>query len=123
MVKSDRENGKSYYAQVKEENERLKEKVSWLDSESFLLDSSADIRQVYSFMKRNPSSAKFIFKKYKALQPTIRELCDPDNPLYLDGVKKSLEGIVQNEEAKEDLKSIQEKIGFLGRERDKPKKN
>lgn len=119
MAKSDGENKESYYSKVKAENEELKEKVAWLDSESFILDSTADIRQVYSFMKRNPSSAKFIFKKYKALQPTIRELCDPDNPLYLDGVKKSLEGIVQIEDAKDDLKSLQERIGFLGRERDK----
>lgn len=51
----------------------LKEKVSWLDSETFLLESSADIRQVYNFLKRNPGSAKFIYKKYKPLQPTIRE--------------------------------------------------
>lgn len=93
--------------------------VQWLDSESFLLDSTADIRQVYSFKKRNPSSAKFIYKKYKGLQPTIKELYDPDSPLYLDGVKKSLEGIVQIEDANEDLKSIQERIGFLVRERDK----
>ena len=54
MPKSDGENKESYYSKVKAENEELKEKVAWLDSESFLLDSSADIRQVYSFMKRNP---------------------------------------------------------------------
>ena len=93
--------------------------VQWLDSESFLLDSTADIRQVYSFLKKKPESAKFIFKKYKALQPTIKELCDPDNPLYLDAVKSTLQDIVVIEDAKDDLKSLQERIGFLGRERDK----
>ena len=63
MAKSDTEGKESYYSKVKQKNEELKQKVAWLDSESFLLDSTADIRQVYSFMKRNPSSAKFIYKK------------------------------------------------------------
>lgn len=76
------------------------------DRVSDLLDSEADRRQVYHYMKKNPESARFIFKKYKNLQPMIREVCDPENPLYLEGVKKSLEGIIEITDTKEDLKKL-----------------
>ncbi|CAC11956.1 hypothetical protein [Thermoplasma acidophilum] len=98
----------SYYRKIKEENEKLKKKVEWLDNDSFLLDSEADKRQVYHYMKKNPESAKFIFKKYKNLQPMIREVCDPENPLYIDGVKKALEGIIEINDAEEDLERLKE---------------
>jgi chromosome segregation ATPase len=110
MVKSNGEGKESYYTKVKVENEELKRTVAWLDSDSFLLDSSADIRQVYMFLKKYPESAKFIFKKYKSLQPVIKELCDPDNPIYLEGVKNALSGIVQFEDTKEETQKIKAEL-------------
>ena len=110
MPKSDGEGKESYYSKVKQENEELRKMVQWLDSESFLLDHDADIRQVYYYLKKNPASAKFIYRKYKSLQPIIKELCDPDNPLYLDGVAKALTGIVELENDKEDLAKIKSEI-------------
>ena len=100
----------SYYSKVKAENEVLKERVAWLDNDSFLLDSNADIRQVYIYMKKNPGSAKFIFRKYKELQPIIKEICDPENPLYLDGVKMALDGIVDLESDKENVEQLKAEI-------------
>ena len=91
----------------------LKEKVSWLDSETFLLESSADIRQVYNFLKRNPGSAKFIYKKYKPLQPTIRERCDPENPIYLEEVANNLKNVCALSNAKEDITTLQNKKSYL----------
>ena len=108
-VKKDREQ-ESYYSKVKAENEALRQKVAWLDGDAFLLDSNADIRQVYLYMKRNPASARFIYQKYKPLQPVIREICDPENPLYLDGVAKALEGIVEFENDKGDLEKLKAEI-------------
>ena len=108
-VKKDKD-GESYYSKVKAENEALKERVAWLDNESFLLDSNADIRQVYIYMKKNPASARFIYQKYKPLQPIIKELCDPENPLYLDGVKKALDGIVDLESDKENVEKLKAEI-------------
>ena len=80
MTKTD---GESYYSKVKQENEELRQKVAWLENDSFLLDSEVDKRQVYYYLKKNPGSAKFIYRKYRGLQPIIRELCDKENPLYL----------------------------------------
>ncbi len=108
-VKKDKD-VESYYSKVKAENEALKERVAWLDNESFLLDSNADIRQVYIYMKKNPASARFIYQKYKPLQPIIKELCDPENPLYLDGVKKALDGIVDLESDKENVEKLKAEI-------------
>lgn len=110
MAKSDEGKKDSYYQKVKQENEELKDKYGWLESESFLLDGSADMRNVYMFLKKNPESAKFIYKKYKPLQATIKEICDPENPLYLDGVAKALEGIVQVEDSKEDIQKLKQEI-------------
>ena len=109
VAKADKEQ-ESYYSKVKAENEALKERVAWLDNDSFLLDSQADIRQVYIYMKKNPGSAKFIYRKYRPLQPIIKELCDPENPLYLDGVKKALEGIVELENDKENAERLKAEI-------------
>ena len=111
-VKADRKekDTESYYSKVKQENEALKERVAWLDNDSFLLDSQADIRQVYIYMKKNPGSAKFIYRKYRPLQSVIKELCDPENPLYLDGVKKALDGIVELESDKENAERLKAEI-------------
>ena len=100
----------SYYSRVKQENAELKEKVGWLDNDSFLLDQDVDVRQAYIYMKKNPDSAKFIFRKYKALQPIIKELCDSENPLYLDGVKTALDGIVELESDKENAETLKAEI-------------
>ena len=108
-VKADKDKD-SYYSKVKQENAELKEKVGWLDNDSFLLDSQADIRQVYVYMKRNPASARFIYQKYKPLQPVIRELCDPQNPLYLNGVAKALAEIVDVESDKENAEKLKAEI-------------
>jgi hypothetical protein len=111
-VKADKKDKEqeSYYGKVKAENAELKEKVGWLDNDSFLLDQDVDRRQAYIYMKKNPESAKFIFRKYKPLQPILKELCDKDNPLYLDGVAKALEGIVELENDKEDMAKIKSEI-------------
>lgn len=122
MPKAD-DGKESYYSKLKQENEELKKKVEWLDNDSFLLDPDVDKRQAYYYLKKNPESARFIFKKYKNLQPIIRELCDPENPLYLDGVKKALEGIIEITNSKEDLEKLkaevakeQKEIGLLQNE-------
>ena len=111
-VKADKKekDTESYYSKVKAENEALKERVAWLDNDSFLLDSNADIRNAYIYMKKNPASARFIYQKYKPLQPIIKEICDPENPLYLDGVKTALDGIVDLESDKENVEQLKAEI-------------
>ena len=84
--------------------------MAWLENDSFLLDSEVDKRQVYYYLKKNPESAKFIYRKYGGLQPIIRELCDPEDPLYLDEVRKALEGIVTIEDSKENLEKLKAEI-------------
>ena len=108
-AKADKEQ-ESYYSKVKAENAELKEKVAWLDNDSFLLDQNADVKQVYYYLKKNPGSAKFIYRKYKPLQPIIKELCDPENPLYLDGVAKALAEIVDLESDKENAEKLKAEI-------------
>ena len=100
----------SYYSRVKQENAELKEKVGWLDNDSFLLDQDVDVRQAYIYLRKNPDSAKFIFRKYKALQPIMKELCDSENPLYLDGVAKALADIVDVESDKENAETLKAEI-------------
>ena len=108
-AKADKEQ-ESYYSKVKAENAELKEKVAWLDNDSFLLDQNADVKQVYYYLKKNPGSAKFIYRKYRPLQSVIKELCDPENPLYLDGVKTALDGIVEMENDKETAETLKSEI-------------
>ena len=111
-VKADKKDKEqeSYYSKVKAENAELKEKVGWLDNDSFLLDQDVDVRQAYIYLRKNPDSAKFIFRKYKALQPIMKELCDSENPLYLDGVAKALADIVDVESDKENAETLKAEI-------------
>ena len=118
MAKSDGENKESYYSKLKAENEELKREITWLDNK-FLLYPDVDEITVYGYLKNNPGASEFIYKKYSKLRSLIAELCDPKNPLYLPEVAENLKEIVTLENAKEDLKSIQDRIGFLGSERDK----
>ena len=63
---------------------------------------------------KKPESAQFIYNKYKQHQDVITELCDPHNPLYIDGVKKELEGIAVIEDEKETLAKLEEEKTKLG---------
>ncbi len=103
----------SYYSRLKKENEELKQKVEWLDNESWILGENPKITQVYEYLVINPKSAKFIYDKYPQHQKVIRELCDPANPLYIDGVKKELEGIVAIETTKDFMAKLEEETKKL----------
>ena len=107
-VDNDKKKNKTYYSKVKAENEQLKKKVEWIEEDAWILGNNPKIEQVYHYLKDYPKSAKFIYNKYPEHQKVIKELCDPLNPLYLDGVKKELEGIVVIESNEDRLQKIRE---------------
>ena len=82
------------YNKMKEEIAELRSKLDWLDN-SFLLDSEIDKRKAYGFIKENPSGARFVYKKYPTLRPILKEICDPENPLYLQSVADQLKDLVE----------------------------
>lgn len=104
----------TYYSKLKAENEELKKKLEWLDRDSWLLKKDAEIEAIYEYLIKKPESAQFIYNKYKQHQDVIRELCDPHNPLYIDGVAKELEGIAVIEDEKETLAKLEEEKTKLG---------
>jgi hypothetical protein len=113
---------------IKKENKKgIREYIVWLLKKennnnlssnnnqigNFLLKSDIDPETTYNYLRTNPHASKFIYKKYEKLRPIISEICDPDNPLYLEEVKNELSGIVEvkNEENKLDkLKEEQNKV-------------
>ena len=94
------------YNKMKEEIQELRSKLDWLDN-SFLLDNEIDRKKAYGYIKENPSGVRFIFKKYPNLRPILKEICDPENPLYLESVAEKLKDLVELYDAKEDLESMQ----------------
>ena len=82
------------YNKMKEEIAELRSKLDWLDN-SFLLDSEIDKRKAYGFIKENPSGVRFVYKKYPTLRPILKEICDPENPLYLQSVADQLKDLVE----------------------------
>ena len=109
MVKAEsKKSDATYYSKIKSENEELKKKVEWLEGDSWLLGRNPKIEQVYEYLVKKPESAKFIYNKYPEHQTVIKELCDPANPLYIDGVKKELEGIVVIETTKDFMAKLEE---------------
>jgi hypothetical protein len=79
---------------MKQELEELRAKLDWLDN-SFLLDNEIDKKKAYGFIKENPSGVRFVYKKYPNLRPVLKEICDPENPLYLQSVADQLKDLVE----------------------------
>ncbi|MGP6221058.1 hypothetical protein [Caldiplasma sukawensis] len=77
---------------------------------SFLMTTKATNEEIYDYLKCNPNASRFIFKKYKENQDFIKELCDPENPLYLDDVANNLLELYQVSENKENLDQIKSEI-------------
>ena len=94
------------YNRMKQELEELRAKLDWLDN-SFLLEPNVDTKKAYGYLKENPSGVRFVFKKYPNLRPILKEICDPENPLYLESVAEKLKDLVEFYDAKEDLESMQ----------------
>ena len=108
----------TYYQRLKQENQDLKAMISWAD-ESFLLDSDVDIRTIYGYLKTKPEAAKFIYKKYEKARDSLREICDPDNPLYLPSVEEILRETIKIESEKGQILKIKSELSHLLNEQSK----
>ena len=93
------------YNRMKQELEELRAKLDWLDN-SFLLDNEIDKKKAYGFIKENPSGVRFVYKKYPNLRPILKEICDPENPLYLQSVADQLKDLIELTDAKEDFEAL-----------------
>ena len=104
------------YNKMKQELSDLKAQMSWLDN-SFLLDTEVDAKKIYGYLKSNPSAAPFIYEKYKDLRQILVEISNPKNPLYLPKVREELNGIIDLESKKDDIKAVEEKLTALRNEK------
>lgn len=77
---------------------------------SFLMGTKATNEGIYDYLKSNPQASRFIFKKYKENEQFIKELCDPENPLYLEDVANNLMELYQISEDKENLEQIRNDV-------------
>ena len=104
------------YDRMKLEIQELKAKLEWMDK-SFLLESTIDKKIAYGFLKDEPRSARFVYRKYPAIREILKEICDPDNPLYLSQVADELKGLIEVVGLKEDLVSLEAEKRRLLQER------
>ena len=82
MPKEDGES-KSYYQELKAQNEQMRSKLSVLENEGFLLRRDVDIENLYMYLKKNHKAAQFIYQKYASVREVLKEICNPRNPLYI----------------------------------------
>jgi archaellum component FlaC len=108
-TKEDSEN-RSYYQELKAQNEEMRRKLSVLENEGFLLEPHVNLQNLYMYLKKNHKAAQFIYEKYSEVRPVLKELCNPRNPLYIEAVANELRDLITITDAKED-------IGSLNRER------
>ena len=114
MVKNDDTGKSSYYQALKLENEEMREKLSVLESEGFLLRKDVDIENLYFYLKKNPKSAKFIYRKYQNVRDILKEICDPGNPLYLKEVGDELKDTIEITQVQNDISQLEsEKIRLI----------
>ena len=105
MPKEDNEN-RSYYQELKQQNEEMRSKLSVLESEGFLLEPHVNVQNLYMYLKRNPKSAQFIYEKYSEVRAVLKELCNPRNPLYIEAVANELKDLITITDVKEDIESL-----------------
>ena len=104
-TKEDSEN-RSYYQELKAQNEQMRSKLSVLENEGFLLKPNVDIENLYMYLRRNPKAAQFIYEKYANVREILREICNQKNPLYVKAVADELKDLITISDAKEDLEAI-----------------
>ena len=104
-AKEDSEN-RSYYQELKAQNEQMRSKLSVLENEGFLLKPNVDIENLYMYLRRNPKAAQFIYEKYANVREILREICNQKNPLYVKAVADELKDLITISDAKEDLEAI-----------------
>ena len=104
-AKEDSEN-RSYYQELKAQNEQMRSKLSVLENEGFLLKPNVDIENLYMYLRRNPKAAQFIYEKYANVREILREICNQKNPLYVKAVADELKDLITLSDAKEDLEAI-----------------
>ena len=105
MPKEDGES-KSYYQELKAQNEQMRSKLSVLENEGFLLRRDVDIENLYMYLKKNHKAAQFIYQKYANVRETLKEVCNVKNPLYIEAVANELKDLITITDAKEDLEAI-----------------
>ena len=97
--------------QINEENDRG---ASLEPVELFLLKKDIDVDVAYDYLRTvNPKASKFIYKKYEKMRPIFEEICDPDNPLYLEEVKNELSGIVEVKNEENKIKDLKEEYNGI----------
>lgn len=101
------EDGKSYYQVLKLENEEMRAKLSVLENEGFLLRKDVDIENLYFYLKKNPKAAKFIYRKYQNARDILKEICNPQNPLYLEEVADELKDTIEITQVQNDISQLE----------------
>ena len=105
MPKEDGES-KSYYQELKAQNEQMRLKLSVLENERFLLRRDVDIENLYMYLKKNHKAAQFIYQKYANVREVLKEICNPRNPLYIEAVANELKDLVELSDLKEDFEAL-----------------
>ena len=89
-----------------------------------LLEDDLDRKILYNILKMHPEASKFIYKKYTNHKDILKEICDPENPLYLPNVSDKLSGYFQYEDItkehsrlKADIQRFREDISGYREER------
>ena len=117
----------SHYQKLKRENMELKSKSNEIllisDTPRFLFSGEASNEEVYVFLKDHPESSLFLFKQYKANQSFIKNLCDPENPIFIPQVSEYMKDLFAVETVQEDItnlenrqRKLQHEIGLLEEE-------
>ena len=104
--------------QLKDRHDNRDEVLSVVinNAPSFLFTNTATNEEIYSYLKENPSASRFIFKKYTANQSFLKELVDPENPIYLEDVANNLKEIYQIKEEIENVEKLRSERGKLNNE-------
>lgn len=80
---------------------------------SFIFTDTANNQEIYNYLKQNPNASRFIFRKYKLNREFIKEISDPENPIYIEKVADTLKDTFQISEMTEDIHTLEEKRALL----------
>ena len=78
-----------------------------------LLEDDLDRKILYNILKMHPEASKFIYTKYTNHKDILKEICDPENPLYLRKVAELLSGNFQYTDISQETARLKSEIPKL----------
>ncbi len=73
------------------------------DADDLLFKTKATNKELYEYLRKNPKSARYVMRRYPENADFLKDICDPESPLYIREISDNLSGLIEIENVQKDL--------------------